>query len=170
MQLLPRNSTNSSAPGQEVLPLVVNTRNPQAQQEFADQFEKVLGNPIDRPDPRLIDALEHPRDRLFVIKLERDLIAFVEEKTYVIEHQYTVRYFSVLVLINYWHRLTFYRCEIFDLPQMNAFHRLLAHKIAEYYRLTHVADAQGSTVKMYRGQAARVYDLYNLLPNCSNSS
>jgi hypothetical protein len=42
----------------------------------------MLNNDVDRPDPRLIDALEHPRDRLFVIKLEKELIAFVENKGY----------------------------------------------------------------------------------------
>jgi hypothetical protein len=42
-----------------------------------------LANPLDEPDPRLIDALENPRDRLYVIKLEKDIIKFVQEKTYV---------------------------------------------------------------------------------------
>lgn len=48
-------------------------------------------------------------------------------------------------------------CEIFDLPPINAYHRLLAHKMAEYYRLTHVADSTGASVRYYRGQYARMY-------------
>jgi hypothetical protein len=40
----------------------------------------MLCDPVDQPDPRLIDALENPRDRLFVIKLEKDLVAFIEDK------------------------------------------------------------------------------------------
>lgn len=50
-------------------------------------------------------------------------------------------------------------CEIFDLPPINAYHRLLAHKMAEYYRLTHVADSTGASVIFYRGQYARMYGL-----------
>lgn len=50
-------------------------------------------------------------------------------------------------------------CEIFDLPPINAYHRLLAHKMAEYYRLTHVADSTGASVRYYRGQYARMYGL-----------
>lgn len=37
-------------------------------------------HPADHPDPRLIDALENPRDRLFVIKLEQSMIEFINEK------------------------------------------------------------------------------------------
>jgi hypothetical protein len=47
-------------------------------------------------------------------------------------------------------------CEIFDMPPINSYHRLLAHKMAEYYRLTHVADSSGASVRMFRGQAARM--------------
>lgn len=34
---------------------------------------------IDEPDQRLLDALENQRDRLFVIKLEQDVIDFIEK-------------------------------------------------------------------------------------------
>lgn len=49
-------------------------------------------------------------------------------------------------------------CEVFDLPPINSYHRLLAHKMAEYYRLTHVADATGGSVRLCRGQYARMYE------------
>jgi len=55
--------------------------------------------------------------------------------------------------------LTCYSCEIFDMPPINSYHRLLAHKMAEYYRLTHVADSSGASVRMLRGEAARMYDI-----------
>jgi hypothetical protein len=42
----------------------------------------MLCDPVDRPDPRLIDALENPRDRIFVVKLEKDLVAFIEDKRF----------------------------------------------------------------------------------------
>jgi hypothetical protein len=44
------------------------------------------------------------------------------------------------------------------MPPINSYHRLLAHKMAEYYRLTHVADSSGASVRMFRGQAARMYE------------
>lgn len=101
---------------------------PQAQEPFSHQLQNMLCDPMDQPDPRLIDALENPRDRIFVIKLEKDIVAFIEDKN----------------------------CEIFDMPPINSYHRLLAHKMAEYYRLTHVADSSGASVRMFRGQAARI--------------
>ncbi|KAI5784661.1 hypothetical protein EDC01DRAFT_631971 [Geopyxis carbonaria] len=98
------------------------------QEPFAHQLQQMLVDPVDQPDPRLMDALANPRDRLFVIRLEKDLIDFVNEKS----------------------------CDVFDMPQINSYHRLLAHKMAEYYRLTHVADVTGGSVRMFRGQAARI--------------
>ena len=47
---------------------------------FSHQLENLLRNPVDRPDPRLLDALENPHDRIFVVKLEKDLINFIEDK------------------------------------------------------------------------------------------
>ncbi|CUS14635.1 unnamed protein product [Tuber aestivum] len=83
---------------------------------------------IDEPDQRLLDALENQRDRLFVIKLEQDVIDFIEKNS----------------------------SDVFDMPPINAYHRLLTHKMAEYYRLTHVADNSGTSVRLYRGQFARI--------------
>lgn len=37
-------------------------------------------DPVDQPDPRLLDALENPRDRIFVIKLEKDFVVFVTDE------------------------------------------------------------------------------------------
>lgn len=48
------------------------------------------------------------------------------------------------------------RTESIDLPPTNSYHRLLTHKMAEYYRLTHLADAAGTSVRIFRGQAARM--------------
>ncbi|PWW75277.1 hypothetical protein C7212DRAFT_296451 [Tuber magnatum] len=83
---------------------------------------------IDEPDQRLLGALENQRDRLFVIKLEQDVIDFIEKNS----------------------------SDVFDMPPINAYHRLLTHKMAEYYRLTHVADTSGTSVRLYRGQFARI--------------
>ncbi|KAL7269001.1 hypothetical protein RUND412_008351 [Rhizina undulata] len=93
------------------------------------QKSSVLVKLIEAPDQCLLYALEIPRDRKFVMKLEQDIVNFIRENN-----------------------------EIFDLPPINPYHRLLAHKMAEYYRLTHVAisDATGSSVRLYRGQFATI--------------
>ncbi|KAI5857147.1 hypothetical protein BZA05DRAFT_167292 [Tricharina praecox] len=117
----------SSGTSDRLSPVIVVS--PQAQEPFVtQQLQTMLCDPVDQPDPRLIDALENPRDRIFVIKLEKDIVAFIENKN----------------------------CEIFDMPPINSYHRLLAHKMAEYYRLTHVADSSGASVRMFRGEAARI--------------
>ncbi len=85
MRLLSRNDDSATDPArlsnlpELSLPLLT----VQPQEPFAHQLQQVLANPLDEPDPRLIDALENPRDRLYVIKLEKDIIKFVQEKTYV---------------------------------------------------------------------------------------
>ncbi|KAL7273984.1 hypothetical protein RUND412_003145 [Rhizina undulata] len=135
IRFLPRNGNglsqnNPATPAtlQEPSPIIVVSSQSQPAEPFANQLQPVLANVIDEPDQRLLDALETPRDRLFVIKLEQDIVNFIRENN----------------------------CEIFDLPPINAYHRLLTHKMAEYYRLTHVADATGSSVRLYRGQFARI--------------
>lgn len=40
----------------------------------------VSAQAVDLPDPRLISALENPRDRLFVIKLEKTILEFIEDE------------------------------------------------------------------------------------------
>ncbi|TGZ80343.1 hypothetical protein EX30DRAFT_57411 [Ascodesmis nigricans] len=100
-----------------------------SQEQLGRQLPNGLpAHPADHPDPRLLDALENPRDRLFVVKLEKDIIEFINEK----------------------------ETEVFDLPPTNSYHRLLTHKMAEYYRLTHVADSSCAAVKIFRGQAAKI--------------
>jgi hypothetical protein len=36
------------------------------------------------PDEKLLEALQSPRDRLFIVKLEQDFIDFIKEPRYVI--------------------------------------------------------------------------------------
>ncbi|KAF2737292.1 hypothetical protein EJ04DRAFT_125199 [Polyplosphaeria fusca] len=64
------------------------------------------------PDGKLIEALESPRDRLFVLKLEQDFIDFIRDS----------------------------RDDEYSLPQCNTFYRMLAHRLADYYLLGHVVD------------------------------
>lgn len=104
---------------------------------------------IDEPDQRLLDALENQRDRLFVIKLEQDVIDFIEKNR-------CLRPVSSPLFFFFNPILRFSSSDVFDMPPINAYHRLLTHKMAEYYRLTHVADTSGTSVRLYRGQFARM--------------
>ncbi|KAL7271327.1 hypothetical protein RUND412_005926, partial [Rhizina undulata] len=93
-----------------------------------NQLQPVLANVTDEPDQILLEALEIQKDRRFLIKLEQDIINFILEN----------------------------KGETFELPPMNAYHRLLTHRMAEYYELTHITilDATGSSVMLCGGQFA----------------
>lgn len=43
-----------------------------------------------------------------------------------------------------------------DLPPCNSFCRLLAHKLADYYALTHFVDNAVSSVRLYRTPYCRM--------------
>ena len=74
------------------------------------------------PDDKLFEALDSPKDRLFLIRLEQEVISFIKDSSE----------------------------PILDLPPCNSFCRLLAHKLADYYALTHYVDNAVSSVRLYR--------------------
>jgi hypothetical protein len=80
------------------------------------------------PDPKLLEALDSPKDRIMVLKLEQDLVDFVKDAT---ESSLT-------------------------LPQTNAFYRMLAHKLADYYMLGHLSDETTSAVRIYKTPSCRL--------------
>lgn len=80
------------------------------------------------PDQKLLDALENPRDRVWVLKLEQDVIDFVKDAK---EASLT-------------------------LPQCHAFYRLLAHKMADYYMLGHLVDDTTAAVRLYKTPDCRI--------------
>ncbi|KAK4496186.1 hypothetical protein PRZ48_012166 [Zasmidium cellare] len=80
------------------------------------------------PDQKLLDALENPRDRVWVLKLEQDVIDFVKDPK---ESSLT-------------------------LPQCHAFYRLLAHKMADYYMLGHLVDDTSAAVRLYKTPDCRI--------------
>ena len=80
------------------------------------------------PDEKLFEALESPKDRLFLIRLEQEVISFIKDSTDL----------------------------ILDLPPCNSFCRLLAHKLADYYALTHYVDNAVSSVRLYRTPYCRI--------------
>ncbi|KAI4256397.1 MAG: hypothetical protein L6R42_006253 [Xanthoria sp. 1 TBL-2021] len=80
------------------------------------------------PDEKLLEALESPKDRLFVLRLEHDVINFIQTST----------------------------DPTLDLRTPNSFCRLLAHKLADYYAMTHHADGVQNIVKLYRTPYCRI--------------
>lgn len=80
------------------------------------------------PDEKLLEALESPKDRLFLLRLEQEVITFVKDS----------------------------QEPMIDLPPCNSFCRLLAHKLADYYALTHFVDNAVSSVRLYRTPYCRV--------------
>ncbi|KAF1850041.1 uncharacterized protein K460DRAFT_9778 [Cucurbitaria berberidis CBS 394.84] len=80
------------------------------------------------PDEKLIEALQSPRDRLFVVKIEQDFIDFIKDPR---ETEYS-------------------------LPNCNTFYRMLAHRLADYYLLGHVVDTTMTGVKITRTPYCRI--------------
>ncbi|GME63198.1 Single-stranded nucleic acid binding R3H [Neofusicoccum parvum] len=80
------------------------------------------------PDEKLLEALQSPRDRLFVLKLEQDVLDFLRNTA---EKE-------------------------LDVPNCNAFYRMLAHRFADYYLLGHVVDPVTSAVKITKTPYSRI--------------
>ncbi|UJO24708.1 R3H domain-containing protein 2 [Fulvia fulva] len=80
------------------------------------------------PDQKLLEALDNPRDRVWVLKLEQDVIDFVKDPK---ESSMT-------------------------LPQCHSFYRLLAHKMADYYMLGHHIEDQSAAVRLYKTPDCRI--------------
>lgn len=74
------------------------------------------------PDDKLLEALDSAKDRLFLLQLEQQIIAFIQSP---VEGS-------------------------FDLPPYNSFRRLLAHRLADYYKLNHFVDGPTNTVRLYK--------------------
>lgn len=89
-------------------------------------------------DASLLLALQLPKDRIFILETERMITMFVQNQLY-----QTSR------------RLTSYHCNCFprsarmtktEIEPINSYYRLLVHRVARFYGLEHVLDAQRSTV------------------------
>ena len=98
------------------------------------------------PDEKLIEALQSPRDRLFVVKIEQDFIDFIKDSRYV--HR-SKSHPSTL-----W--LTCDSESEYSLPNCNTFYRMLAHRLADYYMLGHVVDSTMTGVKITRTPFCRM--------------
>ncbi|KAF2794695.1 hypothetical protein K505DRAFT_407371 [Melanomma pulvis-pyrius CBS 109.77] len=94
------------------------------------------------PDEKLIEALESPRDRLFVLKIEQDFIDFIKDS----------------------------RENELSLPNFNTFYRMLAHRLADYYLLGHVVDTTLTGVKITRTPYCRIPPPLSGLPVSSKNA
>ena len=84
----------------------------------------VLGSqlPFCMPDEKLLEALEGTKDRLFLLQLEHQFISFIQDP----------------------------QTNSLDLPPYNSFFRMLAHRLGDYYRLSHWADTNTNAVRLYK--------------------
>nr|XP_036584991.1 r3h domain-containing protein [Colletotrichum truncatum]KAF6794759.1 r3h domain-containing protein [Colletotrichum truncatum] len=80
------------------------------------------------PDEKLLEAMASPKDRLFLLRLESELIKFVQNS----------------------------KEPYMDFPPSNSFCRMLTHKLADYYRMTHQYEARIGSVRIFRTPYARV--------------
>ncbi|KAF4831335.1 R3H domain-containing protein 1 [Colletotrichum siamense] len=80
------------------------------------------------PDEKLLEAMASPKDRLFLLRLEAELIKFVQNS----------------------------KEPYMDFPPSNSFCRMLTHKLADYYRMTHQYEARIGSVRIFRTPYARV--------------
>jgi hypothetical protein len=104
------------------------------------------GRPEDvLPDAKLLEALNNPRDRIWVLKLEQDIIDFVKDSAYACLNPRDVHLVDRL-----------YSEHSLDLPQCNSFYRMLAHKLADYYILGHAVDGSISAVRLYKTPNCRI--------------
>lgn len=89
------------------------------------------------PDEKLLDALATPRDRYFLLRLEKDVIDFVQDS----------------------------KEPYMDLPPSNSFCRMLTHKLADYYHMTHSYEPHIGSVRIFRTPFCRVPpSLANMAP------
>ncbi|KAI1425741.1 hypothetical protein F5Y12DRAFT_357292 [Xylaria sp. FL1777] len=91
----------------------------------SDAFNSIYGK---NPDEKLLEAMKSPKDRLFLLRLEQDVINFVlsSKEPYM------------------------------DLPPNNSFCRMLTHKLADYYHMTHSFEAVQGSVRIFRTPFCRV--------------
>ncbi|KAG5979495.1 hypothetical protein E4U55_005101 [Claviceps digitariae] len=89
------------------------------------------------PDEKLLIALATARDRLFLLRLEKDVIDFVQDS----------------------------KEPYMDLPPSNSFCRMLTHKLADYYHMTHSYEPHIGSVRIFRTPFCRVPpSLANMAP------
>lgn len=80
------------------------------------------------PDEKLLEAMQSPKDRIFLLRLEQQVIEFVQDS----------------------------KEPFMDLPPSNSFCRMLMHKLADYYHMTHSFEAGQGAVRIFRTPFCRI--------------
>ncbi|KAL4868141.1 hypothetical protein BDV12DRAFT_170135 [Aspergillus spectabilis] len=80
------------------------------------------------PDEKLLEAMKSPKDRLLILQLEEKVRTFIQTS----------------------------KEQSLELPPSNAFGRLLAHKLGDYYHLTHFVDNNVTSVRLHRTPFCRL--------------
>ncbi|KAF7595784.1 hypothetical protein BBP40_004915 [Aspergillus hancockii] len=80
------------------------------------------------PDEKLLEAMKSPKDRLLILQLEEKVRHFIQNS----------------------------KEQSLELPPSNAFGRLLAHKLGDYYHLTHFVDNNVTSVRLHRTPFTRL--------------
>ncbi|OAX83866.1 hypothetical protein ACJ72_01768 [Emergomyces africanus] len=95
------------------------------------------------PDEKLLEAMNSPKDRLLILQLEEKIIAFIKNSSE----------------------------QSLELPPCNAFGRLLAHKLGDYYHLTHFVDNNVTSVRLHRTPWCRLPTPLSMLqpPNANKT-
>ncbi|KAJ5689664.1 hypothetical protein N7462_004056 [Penicillium macrosclerotiorum] len=83
--------------------------------------------PVD-PDEKLLEAMNSPKDRLWILQLEEKIRHFIKESNE----------------------------QSLELPPSNSFCRLLAHRLGDYYHLTHFVDNNVTSVRLHRTPFSRL--------------
>ncbi|KAJ8659355.1 hypothetical protein O0I10_005070 [Lichtheimia ornata] len=90
---------------------------------YLQQQQQLMGDESefsDELDPFIVDVLKKQQERIFLLKLEKELEAFINNSQ-------------------------LYRL---DLPQMNSYQRLLVHKVAPYFKLSHFYEPMRKSVTL----------------------
>ncbi|KAK4449094.1 hypothetical protein QBC34DRAFT_380577 [Podospora aff. communis PSN243] len=95
------------------------------------------------PDEKLLEAMQSQQNRLFLLRLEQQVIEFVQDS----------------------------KEPFMDLPPSNSFCRMLTHKLADYYHMTHSFEAVAGAVRIFRTPFCRIPpSLASISVNPSTSS
>ncbi|KAB8229324.1 putative R3H domain protein [Aspergillus alliaceus] len=94
------------------------------------------------PDEKLIEAMKSPKDRLLILQLEEKVRHFIQHS----------------------------KEQSLELPPSNAFGRLLAHKLGDYYHLTHFVDNNVTSVRLHRTPFTRLPTPLSTIHSATNNT
>jgi hypothetical protein len=120
---------NGTQPGNGTIPpdSVANNFVIPANPDSIEDGQNLHGFPLD-PDEKLLEAMKSPKDRLLILQLEEKIRHFIKDSSE----------------------------QSLELPPSNAFGRLLAHKLGDYYHLTHFVDNNVTSVRLHRTPFCRL--------------